>query len=79
MTLPEWEFGTGLLENLETFVGVDLRYVVGIPRKPLVGERMLYLMRGGPNAARQLKQDVVSRWALDPALRRAPTLSLIHI
>ena len=73
MTLPEWEFEIGLLENLNTFIGVDLKYVLGIPQKPLVGERMLYLLRGGPNAARQLKEGIVSRWAIDANLRHAPT------
>lgn len=73
MTLPEWEYEAGLLENLETFLGVDLRYVLGIPKKPLIGDRVIYLLRGGLSAARLIKDEVVARWALDDELRHAPT------
>jgi hypothetical protein len=72
-TTPEWDFEAGVLENINAYTGVDLQYVLGIPKKPLVGDRVLYILRGGRSRASELRSQRVAGSALDPELLQTPT------
>lgn len=73
MSELEWNWETDVLENLNRFTGIDLRLVLGMPKNPLVGDRVLYLMRGGQEAAKKLAEELVAQWRLDETTRRAPS------
>lgn len=71
MTELEWDWDADVLENLNRFIGIDLRFVLGIPKHPLVGDRVLYLLSGGQRAAREMEEKLAAQWALDEQTRKA--------
>lgn len=73
MSEVEWDWDLGIMENINTHLGVDLQYVLGIPKKPLEGDRMLYLLRGGRKTAEQIKHSISSHWQVDEELLKKPT------
>jgi len=68
-----WEWEADLLTNLNRFLGIDLKYILGIPNNIMVGDRMLYLLKGGQKEAARVQEQVVLHGAVDPELKMRPT------
>jgi hypothetical protein len=70
---PEWDWDQGLMVNLNAYLGIDLQYVLGIPKRPLEGDRMLYLLRGGRKTADSIKEHLYADWFVDEETKQTPT------
>jgi hypothetical protein len=57
----EWDWETDVLQNLNRFLGMDLRYMLGIPDGTIAGERALFVLKGGNKVAEEIAGNLAAR------------------
>lgn len=57
----EWDWEADVLQNLNRFLGMDLKYMLGIPDPTSVGDRVLFVLKGGNKAAEEMAAKIAVR------------------
>ncbi len=61
MSELEWDWDVDVLSNLNRLLGIDLRYMLGVPEHTISGERVMFLLRGGTKAALEIAEEIANR------------------
>ncbi len=57
----DWDWEADVLQNLNRFLGIDLKFILGIPDYLVAGDRVLCLLKGGAKAAQELSERIAAR------------------
>jgi hypothetical protein len=61
----EWDWEADVLQNLNRFLGMDLKYMLGIPEPTIAGDRAPFVLKGGNKAAEEMAAKIAARMRID--------------